>query len=320
MKIKTAVFLAVLFFATGLCAQQNATPADQPCSLLTAPCPGHPIAYGSGRDAEKQLRDSQELAKKEAVPGNPQWRAKGDQHRMYNFPDAGMDMPYRIYVPTTWDGHSSLPLIVMLHGAGSDENRYLDGHNKQLLKLAEQHGYVLVSPLGYNRFGAYGTPLKLPAVFGQPEAVFAKQRTAVTPQDERTLQLSEKDVINVLEIVLNEYPIDQMSMFLMGHSMGSGGTWYLGAKYSQLWRAIAPMSGPFVDESNYPWYRIKPMPIMMSEGTLALPSVKGSYAMRDWMIANNFNLEYMQVDADHGGMVPLVLPAVFDFFDRYRDQ
>jgi pimeloyl-ACP methyl ester carboxylesterase len=319
MKIKNAIFLAIFFFATGATARQATTSATQPCSLLSSPCPGHPIAFGSGLDADKQVIVSQELAKNLAAPGNPQWQAKGDQHRTYNFADAGTDMPYRLYVPTTWDGHSKLPLIVMLHGAGSDENRYLDGHNKQLLHLAEQHGYVLVSPLGYNRFGAYGTPLKLPAVFGQPQTA-AAQRAALTPQEQHSLQLSEKDVINVLEIVLNEYPIEQKTIFLMGHSMGSGGTWYLGAKYSQLWRAIAPMSGPFVDESNYPWYRIKQMPIMMSEGTLALPSVKGSYAMRDWMIAHNFNLEYLQVDADHGGMVPLVLPAVFDFFDRYRDQ
>jgi pimeloyl-ACP methyl ester carboxylesterase len=318
MKVQTAIFLALLFCAAGVSAQQATTSTPQPCSLLTGPCPGHPIAYGSGLDADQQIRESQELAKKLAIPGNPRWRAKGDQHRIYNFPDAGTDMPYRLYVPTTWDGHSQLPLILMLHGAGSDENMYVDMNGKQLLHLAEQHGYVLVSPLGYNRFGAYGTPLKLPAVFGQPEAVFAEQRTAVTPQETRTLQLSEKDVINVLEIVLNEYPIDHKSVFLMGHSMGGGGTWYLGAKYSQLWRAIAPMSGPFVDEENYPWYRIRQMPIMMSEGTLALPSVKGSYAMRDWMVAHNFDLEYLQVDANHGGMVPLVLPAVFDFFDRCR--
>jgi pimeloyl-ACP methyl ester carboxylesterase len=318
MRIKIAVFLAILFFATGASAQQRAPSVEQPCSWLSSPCPRQPIAYGSVLDAEKQIAESQALAKKLAVPGNPRWRAKGDQHRTYKFPDAGMDMPYRLYVPTSWDGHSELPLIVMLHGAGSDENRYLDGHGGQLLHLAEQHGYVLLSPLGYNRFGAYGTPLKLPAVFGQPEAVFAKQRADVTPEEERTIELSEKDVINVLEMVLNEYPIDQKSVFLMGHSMGSGGTWYLGAKYSQLWRAIAPMSGPFVDESNYPWYRIKPMPIMMSEGTLALPSVRGSYLMRDWMIAHKFDLEYLEVDADHGGMVPLALPAVFDFFDRCR--
>lgn len=318
MKVQTAIFVALLFFAPGVGAQQSTTSTPQPCSSLAGPCPGHPIVYGSGLNAEKQILESQELARKEAVPGNPQWRAKGDQHRTYKFPDANMDMPYRLYVPTTWDGHSQLPLIVMLHGAGSDENMYLDMNGKQLLHLAEQHGYVLVSPLGYNRFGAYGTPLKLPAVFGQPEAVFAEQRASVTSQETRTLRLSEKDVINVLEIVLNEYPIDLQSVFLMGHSMGAGGTWYLGAKYSQLWRAIAPMSGPFVDESNYPWYRIKQMPILMSEGTLALPSVKGSYAMRDWMIAQNFNMGYVQVDANHGGMVPLVLPAVFDFFDQVR--
>jgi poly(3-hydroxybutyrate) depolymerase len=319
MKIKTIALLAIFFFAVGANARQNAPSATQSCSLLTGPCPGHAIAYGSGIKAERQIHESKELAKKDAVPGNPQWKAKGDQHRTYYFPAAGKDMPYRLYVPTTWDGHSKLPLIVMLHGAGSDENRYLDSHDKQLLHLAKQHGYVLVSPLGYSRFGAYGTPLKLPAAFGQRQAA-AEQRAAVTPQEEHTLQLSEKDVINVLEIVLNEYPIDQKAMFLMGHSMGAGGTWYLGAKYSQLWRAIAPMSGPFVDESNYPWYRIKPMPIMMSEGTLALPSVKGSYRMRDWMIAHHFNLEYLEVDSNHGGMVPLVLPAVFDFFDRYCGQ
>ena len=36
--------------------------------------------------------------------------------------------------------------------------------------------------------------------------------------------------------------------------------------------------------------------------------------MRAWMIAHRFDLEYLQVDANHRGMVPL---AVFDFFDRY---
>ena len=319
MKTMATAVLAMLFSTASVFAQEMAPDtAATPCSWLARQCPGQPITYGSSLGAGNQLRESQELAATEATPGNPQWRAKGDQHRTYKFPAAGTQMPYRLYVPTTWDGHSQLPLIVMLHGAGADENMYMDMNDKQLLHLAEQHGYALVSPLGYGRFGSYGTPVRLPAVFGKPEAVFAKQRAALTPQEAMMQELSEKDVINVLQLVLKEYPIDQKSVFLMGHSMGSGGTWYLGAKYSQLWRAIAPMSGPFVDESNYPWYRIRHMPILMCEGTLALPSVKGSYAMRDWMVAHNFNMGYLQVDADHGGMVPLVLPAVFDFFDEVR--
>jgi poly(3-hydroxybutyrate) depolymerase len=275
------------------------------------------IAFGCAINAQEQIRESQALAKSIASPGDPQWRAKGDLHRKYHFAAANAEMPYRLYVPTTWDGKSRLPLVMILHGAGSDENWYVDANDKQLIRLAEQHGYLLVSPLGYTRMGAYGTPLRLPAVFGNPE-IAAKQRAAVTTEQERTLELSEKDVINVLEIVANEYSIDRSSMFLTGHSMGSGGTWYLGAKYAQYWAAIAPMSGPFVDETNYPWDNIRKMPIFMTEGTGATPSLVGSKAMLAWMKERGFKIEYMEVNADHGGMIPLVLPSIFNFFDRCR--
>jgi poly(3-hydroxybutyrate) depolymerase len=284
-----------------------------------AGCAGQSLTFGSALDADRQILESQQLAKTLASGVNTGQRTKGDQHRTYYFAAAKMAMPYRLYVPTAWDGQSQLPLIVFLHGAGADENRYMDMNNQQMLRLARQHGYVVVSPLGYSKLGAYGTPLRLPAVFGQAETA-AKQRAEVTPDAERTLELSEKDVINVLEIVLNEYPIQRASIFLAGHSMGAGGTWYLGAKYAKYWRAMAPLSGPFVEQANYPWDRIRSLPVMMSEGTLALPSVQGSRAMRDWMFQQDFRFEYYEVKADHGGMVPLVLPAVFDFFDRYRDQ
>jgi len=78
------------------------------------------------------------------------------------------------------------------------------------------------------------------------------------------------------------------------------------------------MSGPFVDEANYPWEHIRQLPIFTTEGTGATPSLAGSHLMRDWMKVRGFQLEYLEVDANHPGMVPLVLPAVFDFFDRHR--
>ncbi len=275
------------------------------------------IPFGTKLDPMAQVRASQQLAESLADPDSPQWRAKGDQHRSYRFPGTGAEIGYRIYVPTTWDGKTALPLVLMLHGAGSNESMYLDQNNKQLLHLAEEHGYLLVSPLGYSPLGAYGTCLRLPAVFGDAEAA-AQQRTTACVQNAESLERSEQDVINVLAMVLNEYPVDRGSMFLTGHSMGSGGTWYLGAKYADLWAAIAPMSGPFVEESTYPWDRIRTKPIFMTEGTGATPSLEGSRRMQEWMKARGFKLEYMEVDANHGGMVPLVLPAVFDFFDRYK--
>ena len=275
------------------------------------------IEYGCAIDAEEQIQESRTLAKNIANSNDPQWRAKGDLHRKYHFPAADEDMPYRLYVPTSWDGNSPLPLVVFLHGAGTDENWYLDANDRQLIRLAEQHGYILLSPLGYTRMGAYGTPLRLPAVFGNPESA-AQQRASVTPEKEKTLQLSEKDVINTIEIVLNEYPVDRSSIFMAGHSMGSGGTWYLGAKYAQYFTAIAPMSGPFVDETNYPWDNIRKMPVFMTEGIGATPSLIGTKAMLAWMKERGFKIEYMEVDADHGRMIPLVLPSIFNFFDRQK--
>jgi hypothetical protein len=40
--------------------------------------------------------------------------------------------------------------------------------------------------------------------------------------------------------------------------------------------------------------------------------------LRDWLTRNAFMAEYKEVNADHPGMVKLVLPDVFDFFDRSR--
>ena len=314
MSQRTRLLTCVILGVTAICAALAQTiPPDS----SRAPTNSRVISFGTGLEPQAQMRESQRLASSLAATNSPAWRAKGDQRRTYRFPDTGTDVPYRVCVPTNWDGKSKLPLVLFLHGAGNNESTYLDAHDKQMVKLAQQHNCLLVSPLGYR--AAYGTFLRLPAVFGQPEAA-AKMLNSRTPEREHEQELSEKDVINVLELVLNEYPIDRGAMFLTGHSMGSGGTWYLGAKYSDYWAALAPMSGPFVEEASYPWERIRRMPIFMTEGTGATPSLAGSRQMRDWMKEHGFKVEYKEVNADHPGMVPLVLPDVFDFFDRCRTK
>lgn len=243
--------------------------------------------------------------------------AAGDRHLEYLFAPTNEQMPLRVYVPTGWDGRTALPIVLMLHGAGANENSYMDASNGLLMQLAEKHGYIVVSPLGHTPLGAYGNPLRLPAVFGQ-SAVAAEQRAAVTPQRQRTLQLSELEVMTALELVTEQYGADRSRTFLVGHSMGSGGVWHLAARYPERWRAIAPMSGPFVDAATYPFERIKPLPILMTEGTGATPSLEGSRALARYLRAGGFDFDYVEVDGDHGGMVPLVWPAVFEFFDRQR--
>ena len=74
------------------------------------------IAFGTKLVPKTQIAQSQQLAKSLAKPGSPGWQAKGDQRRTYRFPGTETDLPYRVYVPTTWDGKAKLPLVLMLHG------------------------------------------------------------------------------------------------------------------------------------------------------------------------------------------------------------
>lgn len=245
----------------------------------------------------------------------PAARATGDQQRQYVFAPTGQPLPYRLYVPTQWNGRDALPILLFLHGAGANERTYLDMADGIVRKLAEQHGYIVVSPLGFTAMGAYGNPLRLPAVFGQSEEA-VKQRAAVTPQRRRELALSELEVITVLELVTEEYGADRARTFLAGHSMGSGGTWHLAARWPDRWAAVAPMSGPFIDAATYPFDAIRNLPIFMTEGTGAEPSLAGSRALDKFMRAGKFDYRYLEVDGNHGSMVPMVWPKVFEFFDQ----
>jgi poly(3-hydroxybutyrate) depolymerase len=244
-------------------------------------------------------------------------RATGDQRRQYVFAPTGQQLPYRLFVPPSWDGKSALPLILMLHGGGANENSYMDMSDGLLMKLAAQHGYIVVSPLGFTPLGAFGNPLRLPAVYGESAAA-ATQRAAVTPVRQRELSLSELDVITVLDLVTEEYGADRTRIFLAGHSMGSGGAWHLAARYPERWRAVAPMSGPFIDAATYPFDLIRHLPIFMTEGTGATPSLEGSRALSKYMRSGKFVFEYLEVDGNHGSMVPMVWPRIFEFFNRYK--
>ncbi len=255
------------------------------------------------------------LATCAAAAGAGQAPPTGDQQREYLFAPTGQTLPYRLYVPAGWDGKTALPILLFLHGAGANERTYLDMADGLVRKLAEEHGYIVVSPLGFTPMGAFGNPLRLPAVFGQDAAADA-QLAAVTPERRRELALSELDVITVLEVVTEEYGADRARTFLAGHSMGSGGAWHLAARYPERWRAVAPMSGPFIDARTYPFERLREVPILITEGTGATPSLAGSRALAKFLGEDGgFRFEYLEVDGNHGSMVPMVWPRVFQFFD-----
>ena len=103
--------------------------------------------------------------------------------------------------------------------------------------------------MGFATDGWYGAPLSIPGAAPRSGGGAAPTTGRGPDEETRYRALSEQDVLNVLEIVTREYKIDPDRIYLMGHSMGGFGTWWLGQKYADTWAAIAPMSGvlPNVD-------------------------------------------------------------------------
>ena len=75
--------------------------------------------------------------------------------RSYEFKQAGKEIEYTVFVPTRYDAAKKTPLVVLLHGLGSNPRQVI--RYQGLLAQAEEHGYIIVAPYGYNRRGWYGS-------------------------------------------------------------------------------------------------------------------------------------------------------------------
>jgi predicted peptidase len=244
--------------------------------------------------------------------------AQGDQQRHYYFAEAGVEMPYRLYVPQNYDPATKTPLVVALHGYGGNQD-YFFSARADLPALLERHGFIFVAPMGYSAGGWYGAPLDIPGnrprSSGQPPPPVTQ-----TPEEmRRERHLSETDVMNVLALVTQEYNVDPDRTFLMGHSMGGMGTYVLGQKYAEKWAAIAVMSGTLADVT-YDLARLRDMAVMLSAGEQEAAVVEAAKAQIESLRALGITTElFVAPGATHGSMIAPTLPEVLEFFsDKAR--
>jgi poly(3-hydroxybutyrate) depolymerase len=265
-------------------------------------------------DLPRELRRADELLRALEAGRDPLWQSTGDVTQHHHFAAADEILPYRLYVPRRWNGKTALPLVLMLHGSGATENTYMDNDAGALPALAERRGFIVVCPLGYRPTGGFGNRS---AAFGRSETASPAGGLVATMGRQRESELSEEETIDVLNLTIAEYGADPRRIYLAGHSMGSGGAWHLAAKYRERWAAVAPMSGPLVDEQTYPFDRLRGLPIVMTDGTESQGTIAASRALRDFLTKRGLDVEYFEVPASHVGMVSLVLPRIFDFFEKH---
>ena len=87
------------------------------------------------------------------------------QKRTYPFKEAGKDIEYALYVPESYRKATPAPLLVLLHGLGSNPHEVIRYQGVPV--EAEKRGYLVVAPFGYNERGWYGSQGKGQGLFGR---------------------------------------------------------------------------------------------------------------------------------------------------------
>ena len=148
--------------------------------------------------------------------------AKNSARQVRGFTSAvdGSAQPLGLVLPAGWaTSKKPVPLYVWLHGRG-DKATDLHFICERLDKNGEvvPEGAIVVHPFGRQCVGYKSA--------------------------------GETDVMEAIDFVCNNYPVDKERIVLMGFSMGGAGVWHLAAHYADRFIAASPGAG-FAETSRY---------------------------------------------------------------------
>lgn len=228
------------------------------------------------------------------------------QVRAHVLPEApDVEIPYGVYVPTTYDAARATPLVIALHGLGSDHMYMMEYNN--LVELAEQYGYLVATPMGFNERGWYGS---------RGPGNTSRDANAVPAN---LGELSEKDVLAVLAIMKRDFNVDADRTYLIGQSMGGGGTWHIGLKYPEVWAALGPMAAAIYSEPEVP-PAARHLPVMLIHGD-ADETVDVDIGRRWAAEMVELGMEHVYIEVPGGSHASAGrenIARVFDFLSRHR--
>lgn len=198
----------------------------------------------------------------------------------------GKLQPYTLYVPTSYPtSKQPAPLIVYLHGLnGTGEEPF--GPVLGLEQEAEDRGYLLAGALGRgdNLYRGEG----------------------------------EVDVLEVIADIEARYRVDPNRIYLMGHSMGSQGTYAVALRNPDLFAAVAPAetlgsADLWRNARNVPWLHIGAVFDADADSTEA----KAFYADRSAQGWESTLVNYQSKTHEYT-VVYDSLPRIFSWFEKHR--
>jgi predicted esterase len=163
--------------------------------------------------------------------GRDPYRRTGDLWRVLKMPNG--EVPLRLYVPPQARTERALPVVIALHGAGADENMFLEGYGAGRLRdLADSIGFVLLSPL-----------------------------TTAFVREPGTLD-------SALALMARSATIDRERVYLIGHSMGGAAAISIASAAREQIRAAVVIAGA---GAVPPGGRIAPTLFIAGETDLVIP-------------------------------------------------
>jgi poly(3-hydroxybutyrate) depolymerase len=223
----------------------------------------------------------------------------GVDQRTYRFPETSEKIEYDVYLGRKVDNKKKSPLVIALHGA----NQQPMGLMRSLTEPADKGGYIVAAPTGFNLEGGYG--------------VTGLRGESTGPSN--LAELSEKDVMNVLDLMRKDFTIDESRIYLLGQSMGGGGAMHLGVKYRNIWAALGLSAPAMSTQQPTLLDSIRNMPVILVHGdadtTVPLARILPWVGrMRELKMAYEY---YEMPGVGHHDAIENGASRIFAFFDKH---
>jgi pimeloyl-ACP methyl ester carboxylesterase len=246
--------------------------------------------------------------------------------RQYVFKETGEELPYSVFVSSKVKKDQKAPLIIALRGFTGTTLTFVRG---TAVDLAEEGGYILAGAIGYNNRAGFGVQARpRPGAAPGAPGPGAAQPGAARPQPPlvggtketdpaKVTEYSEKDVMNVLELVRKEFSVDDRRIYLVGHSQGGGGARHLAEKYPDTWAAVALLAPALFNVQVTAESKITKIPLLLAVGDQD-SLITSSRSFSEQLEGLKIEHEYIEKPGlDHGTIIMGGMPDVFRFFSKH---
>ena len=199
----------------------------------------------------------------------------------------GIDREYILYIPNSYDGTSSVPLMLNFHGFGGSASQFMQ--EADMRSLAEANTFILVYPQGSCLDGSsHWNPCPIGG-------------------DNKSTADDVGFIESIISEISSQYTIDMERIYAAGYSNGGMMAYGLANYKSDLIAAVASVSGTML---NCTGPTSHPMPVVHLHGTSdGVVSYNGSndwnsvQSTLEYWISFNNTISIPTIDTDNtGGM------------------